>query len=113
METLYRKIRNTQTGSTRYYPVYTTGDTLPDGIWYIHSRPGVRGTTDVNYIAELLRIGDAKDIDITEICGASNIADEVMRDERVQEVWSRSHSLQDIVYATVGVLLEKSKTHKQ
>lgn len=99
---VYRKV------GRRYEPVgmFTGCDWLGDGIWYLNSKPGCRSTISVEYLSNLLKVGDKSIPDLTKLCGLKDIVDEVMDHEVIQKVWSEPHSLADVVYKVVGVVSE-------
>lgn len=99
----------------RYEPfgIYGMYDYLPDGIWYVKHGSHSRSITSFSYLENIYKVGDAKQIDIPEICGMANLAQEVMENDSMQELLAETFtSYQDVIAKTISILVQKSKKLK-
>lgn len=112
METVYRKVKS-KNGRVTYVPCGTDVDVLGDGIWYVRTRPGVRSTTSVEYITELLKIGMPEKMTVPEICGLYDIAEAVLRNEEFQKMMSKSFTTHDLAVKVVSIAIDYMKNNKK
>jgi hypothetical protein len=112
METVYRKVKS-KNGRVTYVPCGTDVDVLGDGIWYVRTRPGVRSTTSVEYITELLKIGMPEKMTVPEICGLYDVAEAVLQNEEFQKMLSKSFTTHDLAVKVVSIAIDYMKNNKK
>lgn len=74
---------------------------LPDGIYYIRHQDHSRATTSAAHMAGLFKVGDAKHINIPEICGLEDMCDRVKSSKEWQELIKQPVSLDQLVHMVV------------
>ena len=68
-------------GRKKYVPCGISEMELPTGIYYIDIRKHCKETVSCSYIGQLYKVGEPKEIDLTEICGMHHLASTVMETE--------------------------------
>lgn len=110
-ENVYRKGDN-----GRYIPfgICCEPDNMPDGIWYVRHKNYSRGMTSISYLEGLFKVGDAKYIDVTEICGMEDLCDYIIDSPEFREVinCSKGYSINDLVHVCVKKLVDRAKEQK-
>lgn len=93
-----------------YQPNY-----LPDGIWYVRHHDHGWASTAVSYMQGLFKVGDAKELDITELCGMEDLCDYIMSSKEYIDTISNSkgYSINDIIHVCVQKLVDKAKEQKE
>jgi hypothetical protein len=111
-ENVYRKMDN-----GRYVPfgVCYEPDNMPDGIWYVRHREYSKSTTSVPYMQGLFKVGDAKQVDITELCGMEDLCDYIMESKEFNDTVKNEEgcTLNDIVHVCVKKLVDKAQEQKK
>lgn len=103
--TVYRK-EVSRKGKVSYVPCGCEIDTLDDGIWYVRTKPAHRSTTSVEYITSLMSIGQSVK-PVPEICGAYDIATDIMDSAEYREMVGGQFSLHDLVTKVVSLTLDR------
>lgn len=102
---VYRKV-----GPRKYVPFGVKYDEnyLPDGIWFARHGEYSHGHTNVDkYLGELFKVGEAKPIDLTEVCGLYNVAEKVMENEGLREMFfGGGVSYHDFICKVIAVINE-------
>lgn len=108
---IYVKQKN---GRYKPYGMRCDENYLGDGIWYVRHREHSFGTTNVDYMAELLKIGDVqKPIDIPKVCSIEEYCDYILDSIEFNEMVNKGFSLNDLVHKLVALILEKNEeAHK-
>lgn len=107
-ENVYRKMDN---GRYAAYGVCCEPSNLPDGIWYVRHKDHSHAITSVPYMQGLFKMGNAKQVDVTEICGMEDLCDYIMDSKEWREMMNdeNGHTLNDLVHLCVAKIVEKSK----
>src|SRR5574344_625163 len=88
-------------------------DYLRDVLGYVKHSSYSRSRTSFSYLENIYKVRDAKQIDIPEICGMANLAQEVMENDSMQELLAETFtSYQDVIAKTISILVQKSKKLK-
>lgn len=98
-------------GRKKYVPCGVEVDDLPTGIYFVDIRKEAREKVSCSYLAQLYKVGEPKEIDLTEICGMHNLAHKVMNTEDFRELINKPHSIAEIVEKTIAIInnLKKEK----
>lgn len=100
----------------RYVPygVCCHPEYLPDGIWYVRHTDYGRSTISVKYLEGLFRVGDAKPVDLTELCGMENLCEYITGSKEFKELMNSKtgFSPNDVVHICVKKLVEKVQNEK-
>ena len=106
---VYRKV------GRKYVPFGSRYDEnyLSDGIWYVKHRDNCHSHTNVSHIAELtglVKVGECPDrLDITRALQQHDLAEDVLRDKRFNELVSKPLTLTELVHAVVNIIAEKNE----
>ena len=95
----------------KYVPCSIAVDDLPTGIYFVDIRKHSKETTSCSYLGQLYKVGEPKEIDLTEICGMHRLANEVIQHNDFIEFMNKPHSTFDIVAKTIAIInnLKKEK----
>lgn len=98
-------------GRKKYVPCSIAVDDLPTGIYFVDVRKNSREKVSCSYLGQLYKVGEPKEIDLTEICGMHHLANEVIQHEDFIEFMNKPHSIFDIVAKTIAIInnLKKEK----
>ena len=104
---VYRKMDN-----GRYVPVgiYCGDDRwLPDGIWYVRHHDNVYSMSSLKHLEVIFKTGDAKNVDLTELCGMEDLCDYIMSSQEFKNMMDsdKGFSVSDLVHICVKKLNEK------
>lgn len=110
-ENVYRKMDN-----GRYVPfgVCCEPDNMPDGLWYVRHREHGKSTTSIPYLQGLFKVGDAKQVDVTELCGMEDLCGYIMESKDFRDMinYGTGYSINDIVHFCVKKLVDRAKEQK-
>ena len=98
-------------GRKKYVPCGVEVNDLPTGIYFVDIRKHSKETVSCSYLGQLYKVGEPKEIDLTEICGMHRLANEVIQHNDFREFMNKSHSIFDIVAKTIAIInnLKKEK----
>ena len=98
-------------GRKKYVPYGVEVDNLPTGIYFVDIRKHSKETTSCSYLGQLYKVGEPKEIDLTEICGMHHLANTVMETEEFRELTRKRCSVAEIVEKTIAIInnLKKEK----
>ena len=102
-DTLFKQI-TLPSGRKKYVPCSVMVDDLPTGIYFVDIRKNVKETASCTYLSQLYKVGEPKQIDLTEICGMHQLAARVMETEEFRKLLSKSHSIAEIVEKTIAII---------
>lgn len=105
-QNVYRKLDN---GRYQPYGVCYEPDNLPDGIWYVRHHEYSREMSNIKYLQGLFKVGDSEQVNIPQLCGLADYADEILRSEEFSTLMGKGYSVQDIVTLTVSKVFEINK----
>lgn len=91
-------------GRKKYVPCSIVIDDLPTGIYFVDVRKNEIEKVSCSYLGQLYKVGEPKEIDLTEICGMHHLANEVIQHEDFIEFMNKSHSTFDIVAKTIAII---------
>ena len=106
-ETVYRKING------KFIPIGKEWerDHLTDGIWVVTSSPGCKSITSGKYIKDLFSVDRISDIgklpSMDDLAAWYRSAEDICKSEAVQGMWTRSHSLIDVVTTVMGEIFKE------
>lgn len=105
LDCVYRKVGN------RYKPIGVCEpiDHIPDGIWYVRHKKNSRGLTSMDYIGEMLKVGNSEDITMNTQCGLTDIAEKIMDSNEFRDMMSKGYSLNEMVHLIVRKCYDVSK----
>lgn len=98
-------------GRKKYVPCSIAVNDLPTGIYFVDVRKHAGEKVSCSYLSQLYKVGEAKEIDLTEICGMHHLASTVMETEEFKELTSKPCSITEIVSKTIAIInnLKKEK----
>lgn len=103
MEQLYKKI------GKRYIPVMDFGNNLDEGIWLVTKKPGIRSTTNLQYILDCFHINRKEPVNLNLVCDMEDVCDEILHSKEFNELTKDRCSLSDIIHLVVKMVYEKNK----
>jgi hypothetical protein len=103
MEQLYRKI------GKRYVPTIEFGNNLDEGIWLVTKRPGIRSTTNVQYLLDCFHIDRKEPVNLNLVCNMEDVCDDILHSEEFNEMTKGGCSFHDIVHLAVKMVYDKNK----
>ena len=98
-------------GRKKYVPCGIEVNDLPTGIYFVDVRKYSKETVSCSYLGQLYKVGEPKEIDLTEICGMHHLANEVIQHEDFIEFTKKANSTFELVAKTIAIInsLKKEK----
>ena len=98
-------------GRKKYVPCGIEVDDLPTGIYFVDIRKHSKETVSCSYLGQLYKVGEPKEIDLTEICGMHHLVNTVMETEDFRKLTRGRCSIAEIVEKTIAIInnLKKEK----
>ena len=98
-------------GRKKYVPCGIEVNDLPTGIYFVDIRNHIKETVSCSYLGQLYKVGEPKEIDLTEICGMHHLASVVMETEEFREFMKKANSTFELVAKIIAIInsLKKDK----
>lgn len=91
-------------GRKKYVPCSVAVDDLPTGIYFVDVRKNAVEKASCSYLAQLYKVGEPKEIDLTEICGMHHLASTVMETEEFRKLTRGRCYIAEIVEKTIAII---------
>ena len=98
-------------GRKKYVPYGIEVNDLPTGIYFVDVIKHSKETVSCSYLGQLYKVGEPKEIDLTEICGMHHLANEVIQHKDFIEFTKKANSTFELVAKTIAIInsLKKEK----